>query len=256
MGASLTTRPDNGSGRGWRRAWWLSACVLLGPLPAGAAPEPAAAEVPVVPVVLGTVPTARTRALSGELVALVCREAALKCRLDILPAERARQDMAAGRYPLEFGRYAGYERVVPGVIRVDPSVYTVRVVALVRESGLASRGWKGLAGKRVAYMRGTLLAKERLQDEAEVIAVNSPSACVEMVAKSRVEACVLTRVNVPPANELPPQPTLHLELLETVPLHLWAAPGQQALATRMSGAVRGLLQRGELQRFWAATAEP
>ncbi|MFO1225412.1 MAG: transporter substrate-binding domain-containing protein [Roseateles sp.] len=253
MGATLTTGPDNGGGRGWRRAWWLCAWALLGSLPASAAPEPGAAEVP---VVLGTVPTARTRALSGELVTLVCREAGLKCRLDILPAERARQDMAAGRYPLEFGRYAGYERVVPGVIRIDPAVYTVRVVALVRESGLAAQGWKGLLGKRVAYMRGTLLAKERLQDEAEVIAVNSPSACVEMVAKGRVEACVLTRVNVPPASELPPQPTLHLELLETVPLHLWAAPGQQALADRMSSAVRALLQRGELQRFWTANATP
>jgi Bacterial extracellular solute-binding proteins, family 3 len=237
----------------------LAACLALSVAAGRATAEPSATTVgepAVVTVVVGIVPTERARAVLKELTALICREAGLKCRLDLLPAERARQEMAAGRYSVEFGRYVGYERVVPGVIRIDPAVYTVRMVALVRESGLAAQGWKGLVGKRVAYMRGVLLVPERLQSAAEIIAVNSPSGCVEMVVKARVEACALARENVPPVSELPPQPALHLELLETVPLHLWAAPGQQALADRLSGAVRALLQRGELQRFWAANATP
>lgn len=236
----------------------LAACLALSVAAGSAAAEPPTATGgdATVSVVVGIVPTERARAVLKELTAMVCREAGLKCRLDLLPAERARKDMAAGRYLLEFGRYVGYERVVPGVIRIDPAVYTVRMVALVRESGLVAQGWKGLVGKHVARMRGILLVPDRLQSDAEAIAVNSPSGCVEMVAKARVDACVLARENVPPANELPPQPTLHLELLETVPLHLWAAPGQQALADRMTTAVRALLQRGELQRFWAANATP
>ena len=77
-----------------------------------------------------------------------------------------------------------------------------------------------------------------------------------MVAMQRVDLCVLNaeRDYGPPTqvNGV----TLHRSVLAHVNLHVWVAPGQQALAQRLSAAMRAVLASGELAHVAGGNRAP
>lgn len=152
-------------------------------------------------------------------------------------------------------RFAQYDRVVPGAIRVDPDLLSTTFVAFTRSPTLSPQDWPALDGLRVAHVRGVKVLEQRLAGRPGVEVTSAPAACLGMVAAGRVDVCVLHADLAYAAQQLKGKP-LHRSVLARVNLHVWVAPGQAALAQRLGKAMRACVASGELARLARQDRQP
>lgn len=187
----------------------------------------------------------------GDLAAmralqLLMQRAGLNYALRHEPTERAVISLRAGLYDADLLRYAGFEKVVPGAVRVDPHLLSTTLVAFSRPPGLKTAGWESLRGLRVAYVRGIKLIERELAGRPGLQPTSSAPSCLGMVAADRVDVCLLNAETSAAAPELIDGTRLHRRVLVDVPLYVWAAPGHEALAQRLSKTLVELVASGEL----------
>ncbi|HEY0953170.1 MAG TPA: hypothetical protein VGE36_00330 [Roseateles sp.] len=220
--------------------------------------QPAAVDAITEPVLLvGTAPpSAQAGEVHQQLLKLLMQRAGLRYALSYEPVERAIASLRAGLYDAETLRFPGYDRVVPGAIRVDPHLLTTSFLAFSRSATVAPRSWQDLRELRVAYLRGVRLVEQQLAGAASVTATTTPQSCQAIVAAGRVDACVLfADAALLAARDAEPAP-LHRHLIERVNLHLWVAPGREVLARRLTLALRAMADSGELARVAGAERQP
>lgn len=189
-------------------------------------------------------------------IELLMRRARLSYTLSHEPIERAVASFRAGHYDADILRFAQYDSIVPGAIRVDPHLLSTTIMAFTRSAELAPQSWEALRGLRVAHVRGVKLIEQRLAGAPGVEVTSRPAACLGMVAADRVDVCLL---NAELGYEAPPAAdgrALHRSVLARVNLHIWVAPGHQALAQRLSTALRAIVASGELARTAGANRQP
>lgn len=187
----------------------------------------------------------------GDLAAqrgleLLMRRAGLRHVLSHEPTERAVISLRNRLYDVDLLRYARFDKVVPGAIRVDPHLITTTLVAFSRVPMPGAQGLESLRGLRVAYVRGIKLIEQELGGQPGVEPTTAAPSCLGMVAAGRVEVCLLNAETSAAAAELMDGTRLERRVLVKVDLHLWAAPGHEALARRLSTALRELAASGEL----------
>ena len=220
----------------------------------------AAPEAPVIaePVRLIVSPAASARGneIADAAIALVMRHAGLSYTLKREPVERALTSFRTGQYDADMLRMPQFDRVVPGAIRVDPHLLSTTIMSFGRSPTLAPASWGELGTLRVAHVRGIKAIELALAGRAGVEVTNSADSCLGMVAMERVDLCLLNaeRDYGPPVqvNGV----TLYRSVLARVNLHVWVAPGQQALAQRLSTAMRAAVAGGELVRIAGGNRAP
>lgn len=235
----------------------LFACCVLFWAAAGCAV--AASEAPAVdePVRLLTSAAASVRGdvVADAAVELLMRHAGLRYSLTREPAERSVASFRSGLYDADVLRFAQYDSVVPGAIRVDPHPLSTSFIAFSRSAAQAPRDWAALEGLRVAHVRGVKVLEQRLAGRAGVEVTSTPSACLGMVAAGRVDVCVL-HADLAYVAEQVNGTQFQRSLLARVNLHVWVAPGREALAQRLGKALRACVASGELARVAGADRQP
>jgi ABC-type amino acid transport substrate-binding protein len=193
--------------------------------------------------------------VANAAIELMMRHAHLSYTLRREPPERAVASFRAGLYDADVLRFAQYDRVVPGAIRVDPHLLSTTFVAFTRSPALSPRDWAALDGLRVAHVRGVKVLEQRLAGRPGVEVTSAPSACLGMVSAGRVDVCVL-HADVAYAAQQLKGPPLHRSVLARVNLHVWVAPGRQDLAQRLAQALRACVASGELARVAGPDRQP
>ena len=207
-------------------------------------------------LVVSPAASARGNAIADAAIALLMRRAGLPYKLSREPVERAVASFRAGLYDADMLRLPQFDQVVPGAIRVDPHLLSTTVMAFSRSASLAPRSWAELGSARVAHVRGIKAIELALAGRAGVEITSSAESCLGMVAMQRVDLCLLNA-----ERDYGPPPTvngvaLHRSPLARVNLHVWVAPGQQALAQRLSAAMKVIVASGELDRVAGGNRAP
>jgi hypothetical protein len=230
-------------------AWAAGLMVGAGPVPAAPAAEP-------LRLVVSPAASARGNEIADAAIALLMRQAGLNYTLSREPVERAVASFRAGLYDADMLRLPQFDQVVPGAIRVDPHLLSTTVMAFSRSASLAPTSWAELGGSRVAHVRGIKAMELALAGRSGVEVTSTAEACLGMVAMQRVDLCLLNaeRDFGPPVQV--GGVSLHRSVLARVNLHVWVAPGQQALAQRLSAAMKAVLASGELQRVAGGNRAP
>jgi len=238
-----------------RRHAALLGLLLLWAGAAWAAPEAPAVAEPV-RLVVSPAASARGNEIADEAIALVMRHAGLRYTLTREPVGRALASFKAGHYDADVLRMPQFDQVVPGAIRVDPHLLSTTVMAFSRSASLAPRSWAELGDARVAHVRGIKAMELALAGRSGVEVTSTAEACLGMVAMQRVDLCLLNaeRDFGPPVQV--GGVSLHRSVLARVNLHVWVAPGQQALAQRLSAAMKAIVASGELDRIAGGNRAP
>jgi hypothetical protein len=218
--------------------------------------QPRAAVVEPVRLIVSPAASARGDEIADAAIALLMGRAGLGYTLAREPVGRALASFAAGRYDADMLRVPQFDQVMPGAIRVDPHLLSTTIMAFSRSASLAPASWAELGALSVAHVRGIKAIELALAGRSGVEVTSTAEACLGMVAVQRVDLCLLNaeRDYGPPtqANGM----TLHRSVLARVNLHVWVAPGQNALAQRLSAAMRAAVASGELARVAGGNRAP
>ncbi len=174
------------------------------------------------------------------------RRAGLRHVLSHEPTERAVISLRTGLYDVDLLRYARFDKVVPGAIRVDPHLISTTLVAFSRVPMPGAQDLASLRGLRVAYVRGIKLVEQELGGQPGVEPTTAAPSCLGMVVAGRVDVCLLNAETSAAAAELMDGRRLERRVLVRVDLHLWVAPGRDQLARQLSSALLDLAASGEL----------
>jgi len=238
-----------------RRHAALLGLLLLWAGTAWAAPEAPAVAEPV-RLVVSPAASARGNEIADEAIALVMRHAGLRYTLTREPVGRALASFKSGQYDADMLRMPQFDLAVPGAIRVDPHLLSTTIMSFSHSPALAPATWADLGTLRVAHVRGIKAIELPLAGRAGVEVTSTPEACLGMVAMQRVDLCLLNaeRQYGPPmqVNGV----TLYRSLLARVNLHIWVGPGHEALAQRLSTAMRAAVAGGELARIAGGNRAP
>lgn len=202
--------------------------------------------------------SARGDEIADAATALLMRHAGLDYTLPREPVARALASFQAGLYDADMLRMPQFDQVVPGAVRVDPHLLSTTVYAFSRSASLAPASWAGLAGLRVAHVRGVKVIELALAGRSGVEVTSSAEACLGMVAMQRVDICLLNAERDYDAPTRVSGVALHRSVLARINLHVWVAPGPQAqvLAQRLSTAMRAAVASGELARVAGGNRQP
>ncbi|MDR7270739.1 hypothetical protein J2X20_003397 [Pelomonas saccharophila] len=207
-------------------------------------------------LVVSPAASARGNEIADAAIALLMRQAGLSYTLSREPVERAVASFRAGLYDADMLRLPQFDQVVPGALRVDPHLLSTTVMAFSRSASLAPTSWAELGSARVAHVRGIKAMELALAGRSGVEITSTAEACLGMVAMQRVDLCLL---NAERDFGPPPQVngvTLHRSVLARVNLHVWVAPGREALAQKLSAAMKAIVAGGELERVAGGNRAP
>ena len=222
--------------------------------PAASAPGPAEP----LRLVVSPAASARGEEIADAAVALLMREAHLTYTLTREPVARALASFRAGRYDADMLRLPQFDQVVPGAVRVDPHLLSTTILSFSRSPSVAPSGWAELGELRVAHVRGIKSIELALAGRPGVEVTSTAESCLGMVAVQRVDLCLLNAERQYDAPTRVNGVTLHRSVLARVDLHVWVAPGPeaQALAQRLSAALRAAVASGELARVAGGNRAP
>ncbi|MBI3346277.1 MAG: hypothetical protein HY020_03580 [Burkholderiales bacterium] len=240
-----------------RRKLLLHAALLVWALAgiAAAAPETPAAPEPV-RLIVSPAASAQGNAMADAAIALLMRQAGLGYTLTREPVERAVTSFRAGLYDADMLRLPQFDQIVPGAIRVDPHLLSTTILAFSRSPSPAPTSWAELGARRVAHVRGIKAIELGLAGQDGVELTSTAEACLGMVAMGRVDVCLLNAQRDYGAPTQVNGVTLERSVLARVNLHVWVRPGQQALAQRLSAALRAAVASGELARVAGGNRQP
>ncbi len=230
-------------------AWAAGLLSWAGPAAAAPVAEP-------VRLVVSPAASARGNEIADAAIALLMRHAGLSYTLAREPVERAVASFRAGLYDADMLRLPKFDQIVPGALRVDPHFLSTTVMAFSRSASLAPTSWAELGTLKLAHVRGIKAMELALAGRAGVETTSSAESCLGMVAMRRVDLCLLNAERDYDPPTLVNDVTLYRSVLARVNLHVWVAPGQQALAQRLSAAMKAALASGELERIAGGNRAP
>ena len=228
---------------------WARAGVAVAAPEAPATPEP-------VHLIVSPAASAQGNAIADGAIALLMAQAGLRYTLAREPVERAVASFRAGLYDADMLRLAQFDQIAPGAIRVEPHLLSTTILAFSRPPSPAPTSWAELGTRRVAHVRGIKAIELGLAGRAGVELTSTAESCLGMVAMGRVDVCLLNAERDYDAPTPVQGVTLQRSVLARVNLYVWVRPGQQALARRLSAALRAVVASGELARVAGGNRQP
>ncbi len=181
---------------------------------------------------------------------VVFARAGLSYTIQYLPPERALAAFLAGQFDGDPNRGPQFNEFFPGAIRVEPHLRTAWYYAVSASPDVQPHSWAGLEGYRIAFLRGLhgidLMTRHVAQREMP----GSQDACIRMALIRRVDLCIVSSET---ADHWPLQEKYgaqaHAAVFAHLNIYLWMAPGQGAVADKLSQTMQQMAARGELQKL-------
>ncbi|MCV2367695.1 transporter substrate-binding domain-containing protein [Roseateles oligotrophus] len=165
------------------------------------------------------------------------------------PGERALLSLKNGMYDGDARRVEGFTQVYPEGLRIEPHLSTVRYIAVSHSAEIRPAGWAELEHFRIAYVHGVKAIDLATAHAARRELPKTHDACLGMVARRRVDVCILNA----PQDYQPPAELSGTDLYATtiaqMKLYMWLAPSHRVLAERLRQVLREMDRNGELQRI-------
>lgn len=221
-------------------------------LAALAQPLPPAAASPPLRLVSTQTANPQDEAFGRQRLDELMKRAGLAYTVSLEPMERAASSLRAGLYDGDAARVAGFDKELPGLLRVDPPWLVFEIRAYGRQALPPDASWPALDGRSLAYVRGQRAVEHSLQLSGRATAVSSGAACMGMAAAGRVDYCVIGSIDTPAT--LPDQPPLQAHTLGDVAVHIWLRAGHEAQARRLAAALHELGAQADWRQRPAASA--
>jgi hypothetical protein len=195
-------------------------------------------------------------AIANEVVRALMQRAGLAYSLSNEPNQRALTSFQAGLYDVDVLRVAQFDLVFPGAIRIEPHLLSTTLHAISTSPEVRPRNWEELKAYRIAHVRGAKSIELQLLPGQRAELTSTAASCMAMAAAGRVDLCLVNAE----AQFMPPQSiegrALHHRIFDRVRLHMWAAPGREALAQELSQAIKAMVASGELARLAGPNRAP
>ncbi len=176
-----------------------------------------------------------------------------------LPLRRSLQMVLDGTLDGEMFRVGALAEREPTLYRVATPVLTIESRVYVRKDAPETRPtameWKGFAGRKVAYERGSLQIESNLQGLATLVQSNDWEEALRFLSVGSVDVVVLNEPKGARVHPLANQ--LNLARLESavdaVPFYHFLGSRHGELAKRLDKALRQMEADGSLTRLRQAT---
>ncbi|WP_410500085.1 substrate-binding periplasmic protein [Chitinibacter sp. S2-10] len=208
------------------------------------------------PVRLVTVMDAKAAGMPtyNKLLAEIFKRAHIPYTLEYRPYKRAQIEFQLGGFDGDIGRTAQFNKNYPEAVRVDPTYMMLSYYAF--SPNLEVKGWNDLHQLSISYLRGAAIVENQLSNKAVLYPVNETDACIKMVQAQRADSCVLNMLwlNQTQINQL--KTRFKVSPFNATPIHIWLAPNQQALASKLGKAIEQMQHDGSLRIYQDALLIP
>ena len=198
----------------------------------------------------------------GELIyAEAFKRLGVKFGFQVLPPIRASLMANAGVVDGEIGRIESYGREHPNLIRVEVSVATEKILAIVKDPAYVIEDWESLRGStyRVEFFRGIAKTKQHLKglvDPAQLSESSNPVYSLNKLHYGRIDVFIGSELRLVPLLETPAVKPFKLRIagaLDEVQVYPYLHKRHAALAIKLAEVLRQMKSEGLIQKYYQAT---
>ncbi len=195
---------------------------------------------------------------SDRVIREACRRLGITVQISPLSSARTLSNAEQGLDDGNFLRIAGVEQKFPHLVRVPEPIIDVQFVIFSKRKELKTPNWESLKPYHVGYVRGWLIAEEKLKNVSQVTVVENRTSLFKVLESDRIE---LAFAELYGGYYL--MHTLHLPHLfiaqpplATKEMFLYLNKKHEKLAPKLAAALREMKQDGSYAAIFNATLAP
>ena len=180
----------------------------------------------------------------------ICNSHRLKCKIDMLPANRAERSVGLSKSAGEIMRIWEYGIENPDLIRVPTPYYFLQTALLVRDDNrLNIYSLKDIVDVNVGVIRGVKHTQLINANENKLLQVSSTEQLMRLLIKGRIDVAVTSRLDgLSTINKLGTDNIMVLPVeLQTHPLYVYVNPEYAHLVPVLDDAINLITHSGELE---------
>ena len=199
--------------------------------------------------ILGSPPESRDFKIAQAMADDLSRRLKVKLTVVNLPGQRSIEYLKAGKIDGDWSRVDGFNKVVPGLIKVSEPMATHPFLAYSLKRDIKINGWKSLKPLRVVYLRGWKIIERELKDVHEHLhPVDDASIALALLVANRADVFIHVPYVIEPLLKTHEFKYSGIQALRP-PLdyqnvHTYLLEKHQNLANRMATALKKMKQDG------------
>ena len=165
------------------------------------------------------------------------------------PGKRATISLQSGIIDGDFSRVAGFEKEVPGLIRIQEPINSHPYLAYTTNKKIKINGWKSLKPYRVCHLSGWKVIELNLKPyHKNLIALNSAKQCLKFVGINRADLFIsIPFITEPILREDDTKHTGFIALkppLDFLHVYIYLLPKHAAVANKIEKSLESLKKDG------------
>ncbi len=195
---------------------------------------------------------------SDRVIREACRRLAIKVQISSLSSARTLSNAEQGLDDGNFLRIAGVEQKFPHLVRVPEPIIDVQFVIFSKRKELKTPNWESLKPYHVGYVRGWLIAEEKLKNVSQVTVVENRTSLFKVLESDRIELAFAELYGGYYLIHTLHLPHLYLAQppLATKEMFLYLNKRHEKLAPKLAAALREMKQDGSYAAIFNATLAP
>ncbi|MDD2501936.1 MAG: transporter substrate-binding domain-containing protein [Geobacter sp.] len=127
------------------------------------------------------------KGFSDRVIIEACKRLGINVQIVPLASARTLSNAEQALDDGNFLRIAGVEKKFPQLVRVPEPITEVQFVIFSKNKGLKTTGWESLKPYHVGYVRGWLIAEEKIKAVRQVTVVENRTSLFKMLESDRIE---------------------------------------------------------------------
>jgi polar amino acid transport system substrate-binding protein len=214
-------------------------------------------------LVLGTadrppLSTEDQKGFSDRVIIEACRRLGIEAKIIPLASARTLSNAEQALDDGNFLRIAGVEKKFPHLVRVPESIIEVQFVIFSKNKELKTPAWESLKPYHVGYVRGWLIAEEKIKDVRQITVVENRTSLFKVLENDRVELAfaelyggyyLMHTLNLPHLSIAQPP-------LATKEMFLYLNKKHEKLVPKLAKALREMKRDGSYDAIFKQTLAP
>ncbi|MDK9716288.1 MAG: transporter substrate-binding domain-containing protein [Trichlorobacter sp.] len=214
-------------------------------------------------LVLGTadrppLSTEDQKGFSDQVIREACKRLGIEVQIVPLASARTLSNVEQGLDDGNFLRIAGAEKKFPHLIRVPEPIIEVQFVIFSKNKNLKTPNWASLKPYHVGYVRGWLIAEDKIKDVRQITVVENRTSLFKVLEADRIELAfaelyggyyLMHTLNLPQLSIAQPP-------LATKDMFLYLNKKHEKLVPELAKALRDMKRDGSYDAIFNQTLAP
>jgi len=198
------------------------------------------------------------KGFSDRVIIEACRRLGIEAKIIPLASARTLSNAEQALDDGNFLRIAGVEKKFPHLVRVPESIIEVQFVIFSKNKELKTPAWESLKPYHVGYVRGWLIAEEKIKDVRQITVVENRTSLFKVLESDRIELAfaelyggyyLMHTLNLPHLSIAQPP-------LATREMFLYLNKKHEKLVPKLAKALREMKRDGSYDAIFKQTLAP